>query len=155
MRRVYVGDADVQVTILRLTLSPLSLTQKHTFSSTFIAQHLHVLPPAPIIPRAAGVGPTSTGLGDVDMEDLPGTGQADHSTAPTLEERLVVGDGMRSIFVLDVDPKTGAIYRETRDMATHAVAGIGGVQDGGQGVIISDVGPHSSARLHIIRLLYD
>jgi DNA damage-binding protein 1 len=134
------GRADHQVTILRLTLSPLSLTEKHTFSSTFIAQHLHVLPPAPAAPRtgAAAAQAMAAGGGDVDMEDM-GVTATSSPVEEVLEERLVVGDGMRSISVLDVDPKTGAIYRETRDMATHSVAGLGGVKDGGEGVIISDV----------------
>lgn len=79
------------------------------------------------------------------MEDMS-VGAVGPPVGEVLEERLVVGDGMRSISVLDVDPKTGAIYRETRDMATHSVAGLGGVRDGGQGVIISDVSLRVSPR---------
>lgn len=55
------------------------------------------------------------------------------------EERLVVGDGMRSVFVLDVDMGSGEVYGDQRDMATHQVMGMEGVRDGGEGVIISDV----------------
>lgn len=58
------------------------------------------------------------------------------------EERLVVGDGMRSIFVLEVDDGSGMIYADQRDLATHQVMALEGVQDGGQGVIIADVGAH-------------
>ena len=141
------ANANHQVTILRLTLSPLTLTQKHTFSSTFIAQHLHVLPPSPAAPHtgAAAAARLAAAGGDVDMEDMS-VGAVPSPVGEVLEERLVVGDGMRSISVLDVDPKTGAIYRETRDMATHSVAGLGGVRDGGQGVIISDVSLRVSPR---------
>lgn len=55
------------------------------------------------------------------------------------EERLVVGDGMRSIFVLEVDDGSGMIYADQRDLATHQVMALEGIQDGGQGVIIADV----------------
>lgn len=55
------------------------------------------------------------------------------------EDRLVVGDGMRSIFVLDVDEGSGEIFGDQRDMATHCVLGMEGVRDGGAGVVVSDV----------------
>lgn len=55
------------------------------------------------------------------------------------EERLVVGDGMRSVFVLDVDMGSGEVYGDQRDMATYQVMGMEGVRDGGEGMIISDV----------------
>ncbi|KAK4684331.1 hypothetical protein P7C73_g5851, partial [Tremellales sp. Uapishka_1] len=55
------------------------------------------------------------------------------------EDRLVVGDGMRSIFVLTVDEGSGQIYVDQRDMATHSVVALGGVQDQGPGVIIADI----------------
>lgn len=52
-------------------------------------------------------------------------------------DRLVLGDGMRSIFVLDVD-EAGVVYADQRDMATHQVMSLEHVMDGGDGVIISD-----------------
>jgi DNA damage-binding protein 1 len=55
------------------------------------------------------------------------------------EDRLVVGDGMRSVFVLDVDEGSGEIFGDQRDMATHCVLGMEGVKDGGSGVVVSDV----------------
>ncbi|RXK37957.1 hypothetical protein M231_04743 [Tremella mesenterica] len=54
------------------------------------------------------------------------------------EERLVVGDGMRSIFVLDIDEGTGMIMGDERDMATHSVMAMEGLRDGGQAVIVAD-----------------
>lgn len=55
------------------------------------------------------------------------------------EERLVVGDGMRSVFVLDVDEASGKIFGDQRDMATHSVTALEGIRDGGDGVVIADV----------------
>ncbi len=55
------------------------------------------------------------------------------------EERLVVGDGMRSVFVLEVDEETANIYGDQRDMATHSVTALEGIRDGGDGVVIADV----------------
>jgi len=54
------------------------------------------------------------------------------------EDRLVVGDGMRSIFVLEVDEGSGVVYADQRDLATHQVMALHGVRDGGQSVLISD-----------------
>jgi hypothetical protein len=54
-------------------------------------------------------------------------------------DRLVVGDGLRSIFVLEVDEESGQVVGEQRDMATYSVCAMEGVKDGGEGVIISDV----------------
>jgi DNA damage-binding protein 1 len=55
------------------------------------------------------------------------------------EERLVVGDGMRSVFVLDVDEENGVIHGDQRDMGTHQILGMEGIRDGGEGVIVADV----------------
>ncbi|WVQ78968.1 hypothetical protein IAT38_001060 [Cryptococcus sp. DSM 104549] len=60
---------------------------------------------------------------------------------PTLlpsEDRLVLGDGMRSVMVLDVDEASGAIFDDQRDMATHGVVALGRVRDAGEGVVIAD-----------------
>ena len=48
---------------------------------------------------------------------------------------------MRSIFVLEVDDGSGMVYADQRDLATHQVMALEGVQDGtgGHSVIISDV----------------
>lgn len=46
---------------------------------------------------------------------------------------------MRSIFVLEVDEGSGAIFADQRDMATHSVAAMDGIQDQGEGMIIADV----------------
>lgn len=56
------------------------------------------------------------------------------------EDRLVVGDGMRSVFTLDVDEESGKIFGDQRDMATHSVTALEGIRDGGEGVVIADVG---------------
>jgi DNA damage-binding protein 1 len=55
------------------------------------------------------------------------------------EDRLIVGDGKRSVFVLDVDEGSGQIFGDQRDMATHSVMGMERITDGGSGVVISDV----------------
>ena len=55
------------------------------------------------------------------------------------QDRLVVGDGMRSIFILEVDEESGMVFGEQRDMATHSVTALEGVRDGGEGVVIADV----------------
>ncbi|ORY34709.1 CPSF A subunit region-domain-containing protein [Naematelia encephala] len=52
------------------------------------------------------------------------------------EDRLVVGDGMRSIFVLDVDEANGMFLGDQRDLATHCVTALEGIS--GDGVIIAD-----------------
>lgn len=54
-------------------------------------------------------------------------------------DRLVIGDGLRSVFVLSVDPESGEIESDQRDMATHRVMRLAGVRDGGESVIIADV----------------
>ncbi|WVW86882.1 hypothetical protein I302_108937 [Kwoniella bestiolae CBS 10118] len=54
------------------------------------------------------------------------------------EDRLVLGDGMRSIIVLSVDEGSGKVYDDTRDMATHQVSAMGRVRDGGEGVVVGD-----------------
>jgi hypothetical protein len=46
---------------------------------------------------------------------------------------------MRSVFALEVDEASGAIIADQRDMATHQVTALHGIQDVGQGVIIADV----------------
>ncbi|ODN74495.1 hypothetical protein L202_06876 [Cryptococcus amylolentus CBS 6039] len=51
---------------------------------------------------------------------------------------LIVGDGMRSVIVLQVDEGSGKIYDDERDMATHGVVALGRVQDGGEGIVIAD-----------------
>jgi DNA damage-binding protein 1 len=55
------------------------------------------------------------------------------------EERLVVGDGMRSIFVLEIDAGSGEVFGDQRDAATYQVLAMGGVKDGGKAIVISDV----------------
>lgn len=55
------------------------------------------------------------------------------------EDRLVVGDGMRSISVLEVSEETGAILSGERDMATHSVMALERIKDGGEGVVVADV----------------
>lgn len=55
------------------------------------------------------------------------------------EEALIVGDGMRSILVLDVDEASGKIYGDDRDMATHQVSTLSGISDQGSGVVVADV----------------
>ncbi|WWC95424.1 hypothetical protein V866_002287 [Kwoniella sp. B9012] len=54
------------------------------------------------------------------------------------EDRLVLGDGMRSIIVLSIDEGSGKIYDDTRDLATHQVTAMGRVRDGGEGIVIGD-----------------
>ena len=56
------------------------------------------------------------------------------------QDRLVVGDGMRSVFVLEVDDESGMIFGDQRDMATHSVTALECIRDGGDGVVIADVG---------------
>lgn len=77
----------------------------------------------------------------IELSSFSSTFIAQH--LETSHDRLAVGDGMRSVFVLDVDEGSGQIYGDMRDMATHCVLGMANVRDGGEGVIISDV----SARL--------
>lgn len=55
------------------------------------------------------------------------------------EERLVIGDGLRSVIVLEVDEGSGAICNDQKDMPSHRVMALQGIKDGGQGVIIADV----------------
>lgn len=52
---------------------------------------------------------------------------------------LVVGDAMRSVLVLDVDPDSGAIAAHERCMDAHAVRSLAPVRDDGAGVVITDV----------------
>ncbi|WRT69742.1 uncharacterized protein IL334_006733 [Kwoniella shivajii] len=60
------------------------------------------------------------------------------SSKDNTEDRLILGDGMRSIILLSVDEGDGKIYDDTRDLATHQVTALGRVHDGGEGVVISD-----------------
>lgn len=55
------------------------------------------------------------------------------------EHRLIVGDAMRSIIVLSVDPESGDIVGDQRDMNSHLVRSLSSVQDVEPGVIIADV----------------
>jgi len=55
------------------------------------------------------------------------------------EDRLVVGDGMRSISVLEVNEESGAIFSYDKDMATHSVMGLERIRDRGESVVIADV----------------
>jgi DNA damage-binding protein 1 len=87
----------------------LAFKEVSAFASMFIAQHLLVSSALP---------------------DLSGSQE---------DDRLVVGDGMRSIFVLEVDPESGIIYSDVRDMATHQVMALEGLNDNGKGVVIADV----------------
>ncbi|OWZ42004.1 DNA damage-binding protein 1 [Cryptococcus neoformans C23] len=54
------------------------------------------------------------------------------------EGALIVGDGMRSVIVLNVDEGDGMIYDDERNMATHGVTALGLLKDKGDGVVISD-----------------
>ncbi|WVF68077.1 hypothetical protein IAT40_002840 [Kwoniella sp. CBS 6097] len=54
------------------------------------------------------------------------------------EDRLIVGDGMRSVIVLSIDEGDGKIYDDQRDMATHSVVAMEKIADGGDGVVIAD-----------------
>lgn len=65
------------------------------------------------------------------------------------EEKLIVGDGMRSVLMLEIDDESGMIYGDDRDMATHQVVALAGVKDRGQGVVVADV---SESHIHCIRL---
>ena len=56
------------------------------------------------------------------------------------DDRLVVGDGMRSIFVLDINEGSGRIEGEQKDLVTHSVTAMGSIRDGGDGIVIADVG---------------
>ena len=66
------------------------------------------------------------------------------------DPRLIVGDGMRSIFALEVDDESGTIYADQRDLATYQVMGLEGIHDNGQSVILADVSieTESAARRH-------
>lgn len=57
------------------------------------------------------------------------------------EGALIVGDGMRSVIVLNVDEGDGMIYDDERNMATHGVAALGLLKDKGDAVVVSDVSP--------------
>ncbi|ORX37687.1 CPSF A subunit region-domain-containing protein [Kockovaella imperatae] len=52
--------------------------------------------------------------------------------------RLIVGDGMRSLCVLEVDLALATVWSEDKDMATHQVMALQNVKDQGQGCIIAD-----------------
>nr|WVH01967.1 DNA damage-binding protein 1 [Naematelia aurantialba] len=93
-----------KVTLHRLDAVPVRFTELSSFSSAFLAKHLHVAPKSKFFQ----------------------------------EDRLVVGDGMRSIFVLDVDEANGMFLGDQRDLATHSVTALEGITDMGEGVIIAD-----------------
>ena len=93
------------MSIYRLDLNSPNIIELSAFSSTFVAQHLHVASRSKL-----------------------------HN-----EDRLVLGDGMRSVSVLDVDEASGKIFGDQRDMATHSVTALEGIRDGGEGVVIADV----------------
>lgn len=52
---------------------------------------------------------------------------------------LAIGDAMRSILLIDVNPETGVTDWSQRDMSSHGVRALAGLHDGGPSVIISDV----------------
>ncbi|KAE8541647.1 hypothetical protein D1P53_001817 [Cryptococcus gattii VGV] len=54
------------------------------------------------------------------------------------EGALIVGDGMRSVIVLNVDEGDGMIYDDERNMATHGVTALGLLKDKGDAVVVSD-----------------
>ncbi|OCF33570.1 hypothetical protein I316_04642 [Kwoniella heveanensis BCC8398] len=54
------------------------------------------------------------------------------------DDRLIVGDGMRSIIALSIDEGDGKIYDDQRDMATHSVIAMDRINDEGDGIIIAD-----------------
>lgn len=55
------------------------------------------------------------------------------------EETLIVGDGLRSILILDIDEESGKIWSDDRDMATHQVSTLSTIKDQGPGVVVADV----------------
>lgn len=55
------------------------------------------------------------------------------------QEKLVVGDGMRSVIVLEIDDESGMIFDDRRDMATHQISTMSKIRDRGQGAVIADV----------------
>ncbi|WVQ75561.1 hypothetical protein IAR50_005188 [Cryptococcus sp. DSM 104548] len=57
---------------------------------------------------------------------------------PREDGDLIVGDGMRSVIVLQVDEGSGKIYDDERDMSTHGVVALGRIQDGGEGLVVAD-----------------
>lgn len=54
------------------------------------------------------------------------------------DKRLIIGDGMRSLLSLEIDPDTGEINGDRRDMATHCIVAMEGIKDGGQAVVVAD-----------------
>lgn len=70
-------------------------------------------------------------------------------------DRLVVGDAMRSILVLDVDKKDGSITRNQRDMSSHAVRALAAVRDDGPGAIVTDVSEALPCWLYTISTISD
>nr|XP_019009308.1 uncharacterized protein I206_05956 [Kwoniella pini CBS 10737]OCF48089.1 hypothetical protein I206_05956 [Kwoniella pini CBS 10737] len=101
--------AGSKLTINRLSPSPQpNLVETSSFTSAFLASHLIVIP------------------------------ASNTSSNVTPEDRLVLGDGLRSIIVLSIDEGDGNIYDDTRDLATHTVNTMGRVRDNGEGVIIGD-----------------
>jgi DNA damage-binding protein 1 len=61
------------------------------------------------------------------------------------EEKLIVGDGMRSVLMLEIDDESGMIYGDDRDMATHQVVALAGIKDRGQGLVVADVSLNSAS----------
>ena len=59
------------------------------------------------------------------------------------EETLIVGDGLRSILILDIDEESGKIWSDDRDMATHQVSTLSTIKDQGPGVVVADVRPRT------------
>lgn len=57
-------------------------------------------------------------------------------------DRLVVGDGMRSIIVLEISEGSGESFNSSRDMSAHSVRALGTMSDTEHDVVISDVSAH-------------
>jgi hypothetical protein len=102
---VLILAANRQVSIRRTDFrygDPHPLGEVSSYSSTFIAATLHVIP----------------------WESEP---------------YLVVGDTMRSIALLRIQTETGSVVPGDRSQAIDGVLALGGMHDGEDGVIVSDV----------------
>lgn len=125
--RVLVLEEDLSVVTLTKTIGPVhDIITVHGFLAIAAASKISInrLTPGP-------VGAL------IELSAFASTFIAQHLSR--VGDRLVVGDGMRSVFILDVDDGSGQIFGDQRDMATHSVMAMEGVKDGGEGVVISDV----------------
>ncbi|KAL7425176.1 hypothetical protein Q5752_000864 [Cryptotrichosporon argae] len=121
-----------KVSILRLDFMSLSrFTEIAAFHFAFVARHLHVLPAPP--------SSSSTSASLVEPASGRSGSHADAlANQRATEDRLLVGDGMRSVFVVEVDEESGQIIGDLRDLSTHGVRALDVVADGGQAVVVVD-----------------